>query len=250
MMALKYAPGIIAIALVIGVFAFGLSTADSQLVVASSILEHDMLPQKKENEGKSISKRMTPWLAVMMVIILIIVKFRPVFLVTYAYGFCAPGFAQMMPAMFGGLYWKRATKEGAIAGTLGGCIAVLVTLFIKNPVPLVQPILWGLLINLILYIAVSMATQPSDIAAKEIHEPLEKFFAPRNNSAHKVLVVLIALIFVQLIVISPYLPGTILFGWCPAPVFNWICGAIELCVVGYFFGKNRLYDPDGSKKDF
>ena len=81
-----------------------------------------------------------------MVIVLIVVKFRPAALVTYAYGFCGPGFAQLMPAMIGGLYWKHATKEGAIAGTLGGAIAVAVTLFIGNPVPALSPILWGLII--------------------------------------------------------------------------------------------------------
>lgn len=60
----------------------------------------------------------------------------------------------------------------------------------------------------------------------------------------------IAAIFVQLIVVSPYLPGTILSGWCPLPLFNYLLGAIELAIVGIFFAKNRLYEPDGSKKDF
>ena len=32
------------------------------------------------------------------------------------------GVAQFAPAMFGGLYWKRATKKGAIAGLVGGFI--------------------------------------------------------------------------------------------------------------------------------
>ena len=97
---------------------------------------------------------------------------------------------------------------------------------------------------------VSLCTKPDEKAVNEINIPLQKFFATRENGAHKVMLVIIAAIFVQLIVVSPYLPGTILFGWCPLPLFNYILGAIELAVVGIFFAKNRLYEPDGSKKEF
>lgn len=248
LMALNYAPGILAILLVIGVFAFGLSTADSQLVVASTIIDHDMIGEKKD--GKNGVKYTQLAIGILMVLVLIVVKFRPAFLVTYAYGFCGPGFAQLMPAMIGGLYWKRATKEGAIAGTLAGAAAVLITLFVYNPLPSISPILWGLGINLILYVVISLCTKADHQAAKEINEPLSKFFATRNTAAHKVLMILIVLVFVQLIVLSPYMPNTILFGWCPLALFNYICGAIELSVIGYFFCKNRLYEPDGRKKEF
>ena len=251
MMALNYAPGILAILLVIGVFAFGLSTADSQLVVASTIIDHDLVGDKKTKNNKKSGVYITQLsIGILMVIVLIVVKFRPAALVTYAYGFCGPGFAQLMPAMIGGLYWKHATKEGAIAGTLGGAIAVIVTLFIGNPVPALAPILWGLIVNVVLFLVVSLCTKPDEKAVNEINIPLQKFFATRENGAHKVMLVIIAAIFVQLIVVSPYLPGTILFGWCPLPLFNYILGAIELAVLGVFFAKNRLYEPDGSKKEF
>jgi SSS family solute:Na+ symporter len=247
MMALNYAPTILGILLVVGVFAFGMSTADSQLVVASSIINNDIIPAKKEKKGL---KNTQIWLFVLMALVLVVVKFRPPFLVTYAYGFCAPGFAQLMPAMFGGVYWRRSTTQGAIAGTIGGCLAVVITLFIHNPIPNVHCILWGLLVNTVLFIAVSLYTKADPKAAEEIHDELDAFFSTRNNTAHKVLLVLVAIIFVQAIVVSPYLPGTILFGWCPAPAFNFILSAFELAVVGHFLGKNRLYEADGSKKEF
>jgi hypothetical protein len=85
---------------------------------------------------------------------------------------------------------------------------------------------------------------------KEIHDELEAFFSSRNNGVHKFLLLLVAVIFVQAIVISPYLPGVILFGWCPLPAFNYILSAFELAVVGFFLAKNRLYERDGSKKEF
>lgn len=250
MLALNYTPAILAILLVIGVFAFGLSTADSQLVVASSIVTHDIV-RKEEHEEKNTKRNNAICLTVIMIAVLIVTYFRPAFLVTYAYSFCAPGFAQMMPAMIGGLYWKRGTKEGALAGTVCGMIAVLATLFIGNPIPMLDPILWGLIINTILYVVVSLATQPDARAAREINEPLTKFFASRENTAHKVLLVLYLVVFIQCHIVGVYLPNTTyLFGWLPPTVFNYALSAIELGVLGYFYGKNRLYEPDGSKKDF
>jgi SSS family solute:Na+ symporter len=252
MMALAYAPALLGVLLVIGVFAFGMSTADSQLVVASSIIDKDIMDnlgstKKEEKKGLKITQI---WLFVIMALVLVVVKFRPPFLVTYAYGFCAPGFAQLMPAMFGGVYWKRSTTQGAIAGTIAGCLAVVITLFIKNPIPNVHSILWGLLVNTILFVIVSFCTKPDQKAIEEIHDELDAFFSTRNTTGHKVMLVLVAIIFVQAIIVSPYLPSTILFGWCPTPAFNYILCAFELAVVGYFLAKNRLYEPDGSKKDF
>ncbi len=250
MLALQYAPGILAILLVIGVFAFGLSTADSQLVVASSIVSHDMIRQEGKEE-RNTKKNNAIVLTILMVTVLIVTYFRPAFLITYAYSFCAPGFAQMMPAVIGGLYWKRGTKQGALAGTVVGMAAVLFTLFVKNPVPVVDPILWGLIINTILYVVVSLTTQPDERAAKEINTPLTKFFASRESTGHKILLVLYIVVFIQSHIVGVYLPqDTFLFGWMPPTVFNYAISAIELAVLGYFYGKNRLYEPDGSKKDF
>lgn len=249
MMALQYAPAILTILLVIGVFAFGLSTADSQLVVASSIVTHDIIRKEGQVEDNT-KKRNGIVLTIFMVAVLIVTYFRPAFLVTYAYSFCAPGFAQMMPALFGGLYWKKGTKYGALAGTVGGMIAVLATLFIKNPIPALDPILWGLIINAILYIVVSLATKPEEHADKEIHTPLNNFFASRESTLHKVVLVLYIVVFIQCHIVGMYLPKVLLFGWCSPTLLNYALSAIELGILGYFYGKNRLYEPDGSKKDF
>lgn len=250
MMALEYAPAILAVLLVIGVFAFGLSTADSQLVVASSIISHDVI-RKEGQQEQNTKKNNAIVLTIFMVAVLIVTYFRPAFLVTYAYSFCAPGFAQMMPAMIGGLYWKRGTKEGAIAGTLVGMIAVLVTLFGANPIPALDPILWGLILNTIIYVVVSLATPEDSAAVTEINEPLSKFFSSRACTAHKVLLALYAVVFIQCHIVGVNLPQDVfLFGWMPPTVFNYVISVIELSVLGYFYSKNRLYEPDGSKKDF
>lgn len=250
MMALNYAPAFLAVLLVIGVFAFGLSTADSQIVVATTIIERDIVGNYSKAELGS--KFRVAVLLILTVCTLFVVKFRPEFLVTYAYSFCAPGFCQTVPALIGGLYWRKGTTKGAVAGTLSGMVAVIVTLFIYNPIPSVHCILWGLGINSVVYILVSLCTSNMAQTQKSVDEVMDFFeehFRNRNGKTHNVLMALIALIFVQGIILTPYLPNPILFGWIPLQALNMVLCALETSVVGYFYARNRLYEPDGSVKE-
>jgi SSS family solute:Na+ symporter len=250
MMALQYAPPLLAISLVIGVFAFGISTADSQLVVASSIVTHDVI-RKEGKEEVNTKKNNAICLTAIMIAVLVVTYFRPPFLVTYAYSFCAPGFAQMMPALIGGLYWKRGTKQGALAGTICGAAAVVITLSGVNPIPALDPILWGLIVNTAIYVPVSLATRPDPRAEQEINAPLTAFFASRESTLHKALLALYAVVFIQSHIVGVYLPNDIfLFGWMTPTVFNYCLSVVELALLGVFYGRNRLYEPDGSIKDF
>ncbi|MDI3535103.1 MAG: solute:Na+ symporter, family [Thermosediminibacterales bacterium] len=245
MLALEYTPPIIAILLVVGVFAFGMSTADSQLLVASSIIQKDIYENGLSKKGSGSQKDKIKFskiaLVIMMVLVLLVVKYRPAVLVDYAYKFSSPGFAQLMPAMIAGLYWSRATKEGAIVGTLAGVATVIITLFFYNPVKIVHPILWGLAVNTLLLIVVSYLTPPPPKEVQErIHGYLNSIFEKRNNSTTKVLLVLLAIVFLQGHVLSPYLPDKIVLGWMPLGYFNYVIYAVELAVLTYLFAKNQI----------
>jgi SSS family solute:Na+ symporter len=242
MMALNFAPPILGVLLVVGVFAFGMSTADSQLVVATSVIQKDI--QRSKGNDESTLKQTRIWLIAMMAVILVVVKFRPALLVDYAYKFSAPGFAQLMPAMFGGIYWRKATKEGAITGTVVGLLAVLGTLFVINPIPSVHPIIWGLTLNTILFIAVSLATKTDERASDEIHDYFDKIFKKQNNKEHNVIMLFVVLAFIQMLS-TPYMPNPILFGWIPFQAFNFVILAFEISTIGYFMAKNRFKATEG-----
>jgi SSS family solute:Na+ symporter len=172
----EHSPFLFSILVVIGVYAYAMSTADSQLLVSSSILQKDIYDQLKPGANESERLRFARiWILVMMLAVLIVVTFRPALLVNYAYAFSSPAFAQLLPPLLGGLYWRRATKEGAIAGTVIGLVAVLVTQFIKNPIPVVHPVLWGLLLNICAYILISCVTPPPpQEVIEKIHIFLDK----------------------------------------------------------------------------
>jgi Na+/proline symporter/signal transduction histidine kinase len=102
--------------------------------------------------------------------------------------------AQLAPAFFGGLFWRRATARGAMAGMLVGVAVWVYTLFLPSFLegntagllllqhgpfgiealrpqalfgadlpPLLHGALWSLLLNLLTYVVLSLARQPSSI---------------------------------------------------------------------------------------
>jgi Na+/proline symporter/signal transduction histidine kinase len=102
--------------------------------------------------------------------------------------------AQLAPAFFGGLFWRRATARGAIAGMLVGVAVWVYTLFLPsflegNPEgllmlqhgplgiealrpqalfgadlpPLLHGALWSLLLNLLTYVLLSLVRRPTSI---------------------------------------------------------------------------------------
>ena len=110
------------------------------------------------------------------------------------FGICA---ATFLPAYFSGLYWKKATKEGAVASILVGFFSSLIwILFIhkkeaaalgicnfifgkeilisKFPWPVVDPILIALPISLVVMIIVSLFTQKNALPEKHIANCFKK----------------------------------------------------------------------------
>ncbi len=102
--------------------------------------------------------------------------------------------AQLAPAFFGGLLWRRATARGAIGGMLVGFAAWAYTLFLPSFLdgstagvsllqhglfgiealrpqalfgadlpPLLHGVLWSLSLNILTYVVLSLARQPSSI---------------------------------------------------------------------------------------
>jgi len=102
--------------------------------------------------------------------------------------------AQLAPAFFGGLFWRRATAPGAMAGMLVGFAVWLYTMFLPSFLdgttaglqllqhgpfgiealrpqalfgadlpPLLHGVLWSLSLNLLTYIVLSLAREPSSI---------------------------------------------------------------------------------------
>jgi SSS family solute:Na+ symporter len=78
---------------------------------------------------------------------------------------------QFVPLVYGGLYWKKASKQGAIAGLIAGVfVNTYLQVILKiNPLDINAGI-WGLLVNLVIFIVISMIFKPSNKADVEAAE--------------------------------------------------------------------------------
>ncbi|MCR4687986.1 MAG: sodium/proline symporter [Saccharofermentans sp.] len=118
-----------------GILASAMSTADSQLLVASSSISEDVLKGFfKKNVSDKTGVLIARLTLLIIGIIAVIIAWDPDSSVFNIVGFAWAGFgAAFAPVMLFSLFWKRTTKQGVIAGMLTGSIIVFCwdNLFVK-----------------------------------------------------------------------------------------------------------------------
>jgi len=157
-----------------GGLAAAMSTIDQQAHAISVLTAKDIVEglRIKISEGAAIN------LGRAVIILSLITAYvfalqKPEFL-AYIGAVATSGTAQFLPLLLGVLFWKRATRAGALAGLIGGTLVTIWMQFLPPPEIKALGIMsgwWGLLVNVILFIAVSLVTKPvSPEKIEKIHE--------------------------------------------------------------------------------
>ncbi len=160
-----------------GALAATMSSADSQLHAASSIVALDLVKplSKNASDEKGVTAGRIA-IVVIALIALIISQFSSSLIVSIS-AFALGGCLQVLPPLIGALYWKRGNKPGAIAGLIVGFIVVLLTQFIwKTPFGIsISSGAWGLIANVITFVIVSLLTPaPDEKQVERFHGYLAK----------------------------------------------------------------------------
>jgi SSS family solute:Na+ symporter len=79
---------------------------------------------------------------------------------TVAYDILVGG---LLVPILGGLVWRRGTNVGALAAMAVGTVATLVAIF-RFGIEANEPIYWGLVSGLVVYVAGSLLSKPTDPA--------------------------------------------------------------------------------------
>ena len=158
----KYLPRWFSVFVLMGVIAAAVSTAAIQLMTASIIISKDLI--HGFFKPKAAGKEIVLWtrLSVIAIIILslgVAIHYKQA-LVLYLTHFAVPGFAQWAPALAGGIFWKRGTKQGAISGTFGGTVYLIIGFIFPSILLGWHPVVMPLLLNIILYVLISYLTPP------------------------------------------------------------------------------------------
>jgi len=172
LMVMKHMPiAIGAIVLAAGASA-AMSTANSQIHAVSTVVTKDFYLRYKN--PKASDRRVIQFSRYALLLFSIIAYFMALFVpgVLVTIGLVAfGGTAQLIVPTIGALFWKRSNANGAIAGLIAGVAVTILFTFIpglNSPLEL-DPALWGLAINAVLFIVISLTTAPRD------QETIEKF---------------------------------------------------------------------------
>jgi SSS family solute:Na+ symporter len=156
-----------------------MSTADSQLLVASSGVVRDIY-QKILTKGKTVSQKKLVFLSRIVILLLVIAALvfgilarKYVFwLVLFAWGGLGASFG---PPLLLSLFWKRTTKAGVIAGFIAGTAVTI----IWNQTPLLKELIYELvpafLFSFYVTIVFSLFTSPPPQAEAELAEISAKY---------------------------------------------------------------------------
>lgn len=158
-------PALLAGVILAGILASTMSTADSQLLAASSAVSSDLLGEKIQGKDKSgiVAARIT--LLVMAVFAVILAK-DPGSSVFQIVSFAWAGFgASFGPVVLFSLFWKRTNRYGALAGMLSGGIMIFVWKYLVRPMGgawNIYELLPAFIVACVMIVAVSLATPAPD----------------------------------------------------------------------------------------
>ncbi len=167
-------PGFIAGILLAAIIAASMSTADSQLLVASSSFTSDIY---KPIIRKAASEKELLWVGRLVVIVVSIVAF----FIASSKGEGAQAIMNMVSnawALFGGafgpviilsLFWKRLTYKGALAGIISGAIVDIVWLLVLASTGIYE-IIPAFIVGLVLSVVVSLIDKAPSAEVVKIFE--------------------------------------------------------------------------------
>ena len=173
-------PGFVAGLLLAAIIAASMSTADSQLLVASSSFTSDLYqPLIRKNKA---SEKETLWVGRIVVVIVTVVAFaiaasgigktdswasNIMAMVENAWGLFGAAFG---PAVILSLFWRRFNYAGALAGIITGAVVDLGWLFLLTKSTGIYEIVPGFIIGAIVAVVVTLVTKAPSAEVTAIYD--------------------------------------------------------------------------------
>ena len=160
-----------------GILAATMSTADSQLLAASSSVAHNII---QDFFGVKLSEKASMIVARLAVIgisiVAVVLASNPNSSVFEIVSFAWAGFgATFGPIVLCALFWKRSNKQGAMAGLVVGAVTIFVWKYVVRPMGGafdIYELLPAFVLALAVNIVVSLATAPPE---KDVVEGFEEY---------------------------------------------------------------------------
>lgn len=153
---------------VVALFALIMSSMDAQVLTLSNMLSRDIVGRYYRSSTSEVGYARIFVIALLALTFgLSLLDLPGIFDIAQ---FAFTGFAAFYPVLIGGIFWRRATKWGAIASLLvGQALAVAGFLGWYPTVAGLEPVFWVVLIGSVVFVVVSMATPRQNDAAERFH---------------------------------------------------------------------------------
>jgi SSS family solute:Na+ symporter len=189
----KYLPAWASGGTLLAVLAAAISTVTVQLMMVGLFISRDIVFATNPNvSGKKLVIVSRVAMLASALVSFFAAMARPAELGMMLSNLAGPGFALWMPALLGGIFWKRGTKQGAVAGLVVGAVWLIIGSFFYKPAFLgFHPIIVPLVIDTILYMIISMVTSPVSKETQykffeELDDYLVSYAAAERISANNV----------------------------------------------------------------
>ena len=183
-------PYVVSVLVAAGGLAAALSTADGLLLTIGNALAHDVYFEGNSNKAEAMRRVMLSKFALLVVALMAAYAAaqRPagiLYLVSASFSLAGAAF---VPAMVLGIFWKRMTRAGAVAGMLAGLGTTVGYMVVNFPVLRqwfgfseehlwfgIQPVsagVFGVPVGLLMAILVSLLTSPDSAEDRNLAPPL------------------------------------------------------------------------------
>ncbi len=144
------------------------SSVDSLLHIMGSYASEDIYAklsgETNETKVSNVRRGITFGLGLVVISLAVVMALRPLPLIVQLQALSqgTMGAALCLP-IFAGLFWKRATKEGALFGMVGGLIVTVIAFILKSQglITIFHESQPGLIASALLFVIVSLATKPT-----------------------------------------------------------------------------------------
>ena len=156
----------------VAAFAAGMSTVDSQMLSAGSLVVRDLVPlvvtSVDQRSNYLIGRWATMGLLGLLYLWSLTLQSEPVLgLIVFGMSLTVI----FIPCVFGMFYWRRATSPGASWSMGLGLLVFVVKQFrlfgLDTYLPVMGPITWALMTATVAFVAVSLLTSPEGVTAKQ-----------------------------------------------------------------------------------
>ncbi|GEK48518.1 sodium:solute symporter family protein [Halomonas pacifica] len=179
----EFVPPILGVIVMIGIMAAAVSTIDSIMLTLSSMLARDVYanvrPGASEKRQLLVGKIVIPAIA-LMALGFAELELDLIAVLSVA---ASSGLVAMVPAIIGAFYWKRGTAAGALVSVIGTGAFVMFLYATGNSFLGLPAGIWGIIVSSLLFVGVSLATQPHRPTADEFMQAITDELGKKPKTA-------------------------------------------------------------------